>query len=352
MRMAAAAAADVRGAGDNMEIRRLRSEEHGDTRELYEEVFHEDSTAFVDYYYTEKTRDNQIYVLKQDGGIQAMLHRNPYTLMVNGEEKAVDYIVAVATRKEYRKRGFMAALMRAALEDMYREGHAFTFLMPAAEEIYLPHDFRTVCLQTPGLCGGPGEHPQDSEEAAAKAEDAGSIAQMAERYLSVNYQVYAKRDEAYYTRLIKETESDGAGLVLYRKDGELLDCRIVYDEDGEEQKEWPKIMVRIVDVRRMLMSVRLTSLMAACFTVTDPVIQENNRCFVITGTEFSGVMLMEGRRENSEGTLTVAALAELLFGVKDPEELCREAGAELSPRLVEELKKIEPLSRIYLSEVV
>ena len=175
---------------------------------------------------------------------------------------------------------------------------------------------------------------------------------MAERYLSGNYQVYAKRDEAYYTRLIKETESDGAGLVLYRKDGELLDCRIAYDEDGEEQKEWPKIMVRIVDVRRMLMSVRLTSLMAACFTVTDPVIQENNRCFAITGTEFSGVMLMEGRRENSEGTLTAAALAELLFGVKDPEELCREAGAELSPRLVEELKKIEPLSRIYLSEVV
>ena len=101
MRLAAAAAADVRGAGDNMEIRRLRSEEHGDTRGLYEEVFLEDSTAFVDYYYTEKTRDNQIYVLKEDGGIQAMLHRNPYTLMVNGEEKAVDYIVAVATRKEY-----------------------------------------------------------------------------------------------------------------------------------------------------------------------------------------------------------------------------------------------------------
>ena len=85
MRLAAVAAADARGAGDNMESQRLRPEEHGDTKGLYEEVFPEDSTAFVDYYYTEKAGDNQIYVLKEDGGIQAMLHRNPYNLMVNGE---------------------------------------------------------------------------------------------------------------------------------------------------------------------------------------------------------------------------------------------------------------------------
>ena len=34
-----------------MRIRRLETEEHGKTRALYEEIFTEDSKAFVDYYY-------------------------------------------------------------------------------------------------------------------------------------------------------------------------------------------------------------------------------------------------------------------------------------------------------------
>ena len=45
---------------DNMEIRKLDVSEHQESRRLYEEVFDEDSASFVDYYYTEKTRDNQI----------------------------------------------------------------------------------------------------------------------------------------------------------------------------------------------------------------------------------------------------------------------------------------------------
>ena len=127
-----------------MKIRKLSQEEHNKVRPLYEEVFTEDSKGFVDYYFSEKTRDNDIYVVEEDGEICAMLHLNPYTLMVNGVEKQAHYIVAVATRKAYRGRGFMAALLRRALQDMYASGENFTFLMPVAEAIYTPHDFRTV----------------------------------------------------------------------------------------------------------------------------------------------------------------------------------------------------------------
>ena len=91
-----------------MKIRKLETGEKLNTRKLYEEVFSEDSKDFVDYYYEEKVKDNQIYVVEEDGEIQAMLHLNPYELAVNGSRKDVNYIVAVATRKSYRKRGFMA----------------------------------------------------------------------------------------------------------------------------------------------------------------------------------------------------------------------------------------------------
>lgn len=326
-----------------MEIRKLGQDEKKNTRVLYEEIFPEDSDAFVDYYYEEKTKDNVIYAAEEDGQIQAMLHLNPYVLSVNGTERKTHYIVAVATRKECRRRGYMAALIRQALRDMYRAGETFTFLMPAAEEIYLPHDFCTVYEQKKRYYRG-----QEGYE-PLKEEECGALAKAADTFLSASFQVFAKRSEAYYKRLMKECASDGGYLMIKKDGGRISDCRIFFP-DAEEGK--PKIMVRIVDVRRMLMAVKVKSLMAACFRVTDPVIEENNRCVMITGTEFSGVMLMEGKPENSEGEITVSALAGLLFGAQCVEKVCREEGVWMTERMRGEMEKLVPLSKIYLNETV
>lgn len=340
-----------------MRIRKLELQENDKTRPLYEEVFSEDSESFVDYYYTEKTRDNQIYVVEEDGEIQSMIHLNPYQLMVNGIEKDANYIVAVATRKAYRGRGYMGALLKETLRDMYKAGESFTFLMPAAEAIYEPYDFRTVYEQERKVCPVNQQAKLTLEDGRTcqvfpiQEEELTELADAANRALSSQYQVYALRSEAYYRRLQKEYASDGGKLMICREGDAVIDCR-PYIPDETPAEEGPKIMVRIVDVRRMLMSVQLKTLAAVCFTVTDPVIEENNRCLVITGTEFSGVMLMDGKPENSEGTLTVAALASLLFGTKSVEEIRKEEGVRMTERMKEELEKIVPLARIYLNETV
>ena len=335
-----------------MRIRKLEVQENADSRLLYEEVFHEDSQNFVDYYYTEKTKDNQIYVVEEDDKIRSMLHLNPYHMYVNGSEKDVHYIVAVATQKEYRKRGYMAALLKESLRDMYKSGEVFTFLMPASEDIYLPFDFRTVYEQEKRYYkAGRGEETEESKVTIenAREEECKELAEFANAHLAEHKQVFAIRDEAYYQRVIHEYASDGGSLKIYRKDGKIVDCRGWF---LQEDMEKPKIMIRIVDVRRMLMALSLRSFMGTCFHITDPIIEENNRCVVITGTEFSGIMLMEGKHENSEGTITVAALASLIFGTKTVEEVCREEDVEMSDRMKGEMEKIVPLSRIYLNEVV
>ena len=120
----------------------------------------------------------------------------------------------------------------------------------------------------------------------------------------------------------------------------------------EKKEAKPKIMIRIVDVRRMLMSLKLKSLMAVSFQITDPLIPENNRYVTMTGTEFSGLMLMDGKPETSEGILSVSALGELVFGAKTVEEISKEEGVSMSGRMASELEKIIPLSGIYLNETV
>ena len=60
-----------------MELRRLEEQEHQKTRKLWEEVFSDDTRAFLDYYYFIKTKENEIWVIEEDGEIQSMLQLNP-----------------------------------------------------------------------------------------------------------------------------------------------------------------------------------------------------------------------------------------------------------------------------------
>lgn len=71
-----------------MEVRYLDSSEKKRCRSLWEEAFPEDSASFVDYYMEEKTKDNRILVLEENGRILSMLHRNPYEVYAG--DKAVE----------------------------------------------------------------------------------------------------------------------------------------------------------------------------------------------------------------------------------------------------------------------
>ena len=53
---------------------------------LWEEIFPEDTKAFLDYYYYIKAAKNQIYVVEEDGRICSMLQLNPYRIRL--EDKA------------------------------------------------------------------------------------------------------------------------------------------------------------------------------------------------------------------------------------------------------------------------
>ena len=67
-----------------MEIRYLSPEEKERSRELYEDCFPEDTERFVDYYYKEKCKDNQILVLEDQEEICSMIHLNPFTISMYG----------------------------------------------------------------------------------------------------------------------------------------------------------------------------------------------------------------------------------------------------------------------------
>lgn len=255
-----------------MKVRKLDVAEHGRTRKLWEDVFSEDSKAFLDYYYFLKARDNEIYVLEEEE-IRSMLHLNPYPVAVCGETFLSHYIVGVATEVACRGRGYMRTLLVRALEEMYGRKEWFTFLMPAAEGIYTPYDFRFVYAQEQETLpvAEAGHLLMEAREDAAEAgnvleagmfgavsnmgttrfdtgaaisdravlsdvdatlSDAAEMAEFFTKYFAGRWQVYAVRDESYYQRQIFEQQSEGGGIRLMREQGRLVGM-FFYSREGE-----------------------------------------------------------------------------------------------------------------------
>lgn len=263
-----------------MEIRKLETFEHSLTRELYETVFFQDEACFVEYYYTCKIRDNVIYVAENEDGIQSMLHLNPYIIWWNGAKEKIYYIVAVATRKEYRHQGLMRKLLTKAMQDLYREKAPFTFLMPAAEAIYTPYGFRRTWEWR-----WEEEVLGEKQECSIILADECSEDQLQKLSDTVNeslrkkFKLFTWRSPEYYRNLTREQQASGGLLEILCRDmeekEELLCARC------KAKENFPPMMTRILHLESFINRVTCEKTREFYWKVQDDVLPENNGLFWI-----------------------------------------------------------------------
>lgn len=203
-----------------MKIRRLRQEEHIRTRRLWEKIFTEDTQEFLDYYYSVKTNDNEIYVMEDNGEIVSMLHLNPYQMRVKDKIFKTHYIVAVATDERYRHQGLMRQLLNHTMQIMTERGEPFTFLMPANEAIYKPFGFKFVYEQKREKVSGKKCDNNTVEMMEASPEHCQAIADFANEMLK-NYDVVTWRDEDYYKMILAEQISENGGILVAKRDEKI-----------------------------------------------------------------------------------------------------------------------------------
>lgn len=379
-------------------MRILLKEEHGITRKLWEEIFTEDDHGFLDYYYDVKTSENSIYVVENEEKIPvSMLQLNPYTVSYGDEEKPLHYIVAVATKKEYRGRGFMTQLLGTSASDMYRAGEPFTFLMPAAEGIYYPHGFRFVYRQS-RLEGMINElnltYDGKLKVRFAEEGDCISLAVLAEKMLRAFPMVRAVRTEKYYRTLLREQKSEGGEILLVEREKEICGFVLYNLEDGKaqlreplfereedwdqimtyllkhsichlqiagilpgqisdltkkfksiEEKEIPIIMVRIIHLENFLKGIQAKKEFTARICVKDEMLPENTGCWEIIGSK--GEKLNVSKEDKEEGEeISIGELVSVLFGYRaDYERKTKDVLSKLS-------EGIELIPPVFLNEIV
>ena len=230
-------------------------------RKLYEEIFDEDSPAFVDYYFRVKAAENEIFVVENEKQeILATLHLNPYEMMFCGEKVKTNYIVAVATRADCRHQGMMRSLLQASLQEMYRREETFTWLMPAAEAIYRPFGFRFIYEKNKMTVTADVLQRAETDEnwqihsdqevsgdifcEEAKKEDLAELACFAEKQLSKLAEVYTVHDIAYFEQRMQEVGCEGGSLILIRKVSLIMFCPILIYRKSIKRDFIKKKMVR------------------------------------------------------------------------------------------------------------
>ena len=309
-----------------MEIRYLNEAEKKDSRFLYEQCFPEDSKLFVDYYYKEKCRDNQIAAAVDAGNIISMIHANPFWVSFCGNRTRVHYLVAVATDVAYRRQGWMRRLLAQVLTDGYSRGEPFSFLMPADPAYYEPFGYRHWNSQTVW------ELPKrQTTEGAVPLErrDMGLLAAFSNRVLASRFDLYVLRDSAYYERLKKEQKSE-AGDVMVVWESEIpgdrpritgsfcygfedgIEVREPIFETGIKARKKPLMMGRVIHLERFIRGLHFSEPYDAVVRVRDDMIAENNGCFRIHIDTGGGTAVRAETYETAKA-MDIAELGQILF---------------------------------------
>lgn len=345
-------------------------------RKLYEEIFDEDSPAFVDYYFRVKAAENEIFVVENEKQeILATLHLNPYEMMFCGEKVKTNYIVAVATRADCRHQGMMRSLLQASLQEMYRRKETFTWLMPAAEAIYRPFGFRFIYEKNKMTVKADVLRRAETDEKwqihsdqevsgdifceEAKKEDLAELACFAEKQLSKLAEVYTVHDIAYFEQRMQEVGCEGGSLILIRKEKEICGYFLALKKDREaweivvedavqkkafpavlhwfgaseekctftafpqiweryaQSENLPAIMGRIVHLERFVCCLKIKKEQEWKIRLTDSLIPENNGYFIIkTGIEGGSLIRVENLSEKEKKmfcSMDIGQLTEELF---------------------------------------
>lgn len=203
-------------------------------------ILFKDTDEFIEYYFTNKVLDNKILIYEQNNQLTTMLHMNPYRISIYDKIEDIHYIVGVGTEPSYQRQGYMKTVMEKALNDLYKFGNMFTFLMPVDERYYSSFGFSFVedqNLFSTVYSELPIECKYNFQVKTIKNIDIDDLVNFYQSNMNKNYDSYIERDKSVFERLIKELLSENGNILGCYQYDKLKGYLIYYLNDNCEVRE-------------------------------------------------------------------------------------------------------------------
>lgn len=110
----------------------------GDTAELkvlWKNIF-QDTDFYIDLFFEKKYVPENTFLVKTDGCIASMLYFFPADFHFRECSVPTAYICGVATRPEYRGRGYSREILFRAIDAIRQRGYKAAFLIPASASLF------------------------------------------------------------------------------------------------------------------------------------------------------------------------------------------------------------------------
>lgn len=354
-----------------MQLQRLSGKDCLELRPLWEEVFWEDSREFTDYYFANKADKNQGYALWEKKYL-SMLYLTNYEMQVRSGENflivTAPYIVGVATKEQERHKGYMRTLLENAMQDMYQSKIPFCFLMPANPKIYEPFGFHYIYDRKIYRL-----HQPVSDYEKMTVTDIPRIKDYVNQKLKRQFDVFTKRDRAYYQLLVNELAAQNGGIYFagqrnkernitgyfwYAKEEEQEEIgELLQDEEtvAAVTTMKPQIMARIINIEEMLSFIcSAKEKLELKIAVQDEQIAANKGIYEWVLTPTGSIAAKNNsscKVAQADCSVTIADLTAFLFGYKSAGQ-CFQISNENKEKVLCKLNSIKVLSKVFLNEIV
>ena len=200
-----------------------------------------DNDRFIDLFLRLKFDGRNVCVYEYEGEVVSMAFLLPATILLEEGERPVTYLYACATKKAFRGRGYMRAIIERVYADICEWGQVALLLMPAEESLY---DYYSACGFEPFFYWDRRNYEvrnfnwrNDHEEYALHKIDAACYADYRRRQLTALGTIHW--DLSHLQVLEAEAEDSDDGFYAVTADGELKACCLVRrHHDWLEVTEW------------------------------------------------------------------------------------------------------------------
>lgn len=303
-------------------------------KQIWKAVFTSDSPEFADFYFDTVYRNEYTLLLTLSGQPAAHLQMLPCEMVYCGQTIKANYLSGVSTLPQFRGKGCMDALMRRAFYELYQNGTVISTLIPAKPDIYLKYGYRFTYFLDKSTVS--------NTRCFTHLYETTSLTTLDSIYQSCfgQYNMRVVRTPKHWETILYEHRyfekgrlfvTDGAyALVSFYPKTPLIK-ELGYLNETARQKmlhaltgsfgtlelllpggKTPFAQSRVISVQAVLDILRQrNSFTPFTLQVTDPYIEQNNRCYRITPEQISVCESADIKLDIAEFTRCISGDAEI-----------------------------------------
>lgn len=302
-------------------------------KQIWKAVFTSDSPEFADFYFDTVYRNEYTLILKLSGQPAAHLQMLPCEMVYCGQTIKANYLSGVSTLPQFRGMGCMDALMRRAFSELYQNGTVISTLIPAKPDIYLKYGYQFTHFLDKRIVSNKQRLNHLYETTSLSTLD--SIYQSCFGWYNMRIVRTPKHWETilYEHRYFEKGRlfvTDGAYALVSFYPKTPLVKELGYLNETARQKmlhaltdnfgtlelllpggKTPFAQSRVINVQAVLDILRQRqSFVSFSLQITDPYIEQNNRCYRVTPEQISFCETADFKLDITEFTCCISGDSE------------------------------------------